>query len=122
MHTSRTFVRSLPNSPSPPLGAERVGVRWAQPQLRASALPASPSPPQRRRVPSLSPRKRAERANLRNGTGAKNMCIPRRLRGGDEQLFWPDPKTALIGRKPFGGERDLRTVPGAPRFPQPDDT
>src|SRR5271168_3304611 len=48
-------------SPSPPLGAERVGVRWGKAAPRP-VPPTSPSPPLARRVPSLSPRKRAERA------------------------------------------------------------
>src|SRR5713101_965028 len=47
--------------PSPPLGAERVGVRWGSPRLRTAAPPTSPSPSLTRRGPSLSPRKRAER-------------------------------------------------------------
>jgi hypothetical protein len=62
--------KSLFNSPSPPLGAERVGVRWGSGRSVVAASPTSPSPSLTRRVPSLSPRKRAERAKLRDGQDA----------------------------------------------------
>ena len=69
--------KSLFNSPSPPLGAERVGVRWGSGRSVVAASPTSPSPSLSRRVPSLSPRKRAERAKLRDGQDAsENVRIP----------------------------------------------
>ena len=52
-------AEAVMNSPSPPPGGERAGVRRGE-----AAAPTSPSPSPSRRVPSFSPRKRAERANL----------------------------------------------------------
>src|SRR5690242_18697749 len=65
-------------SPSPPPGAERVGVRWGIPRADWGA-PTSPSPPPRRRVPSLSP--------LKGGEGTVSVpagfldCAPDAFRG-----------------------------------------
>jgi hypothetical protein len=61
----RSYSGQCANSPSLPLGAERVGVRWGEPRHRRAAPFTSPSPSPKRRVPSLSPHKRAERAKIR---------------------------------------------------------
>ena len=54
------------NSPSPPLGAERAGVRWGEPPAaRPRGTTHLTLPIAIARVPSLSPRKRAERATYR---------------------------------------------------------
>jgi hypothetical protein len=59
-----TLVQQPSIPPSPPLGAERAEVRWGEVTYGTAARPTSPSPSPRRRVPSLSPRKRAERVIL----------------------------------------------------------
>jgi UDP-N-acetylmuramate dehydrogenase len=58
-------ISEIANSPSPPPGAERVGVRWGEPQLRTAANPPLPphchgngSPPS---PPASGRRGRAER-------------------------------------------------------------
>jgi hypothetical protein len=69
--------RGPPDSPSPPLGAERVGVRWGS--RRSEVRRDPPHPPIASAMgPSLSPRKRAERGERPTiiGTPTEEVCMP----------------------------------------------
>src|SRR6266481_8488867 len=66
--TDLTARQAARISPSPPSGAERVGVRWGSPPLEQPSYPPHP-PGAATPGPSLSPRKRAER-----GKGGGGRC------------------------------------------------
>ena len=87
-HQSRNRSEFSLSAPGGGEGRGEVG----EPRFRASAPPTSPSPLLRQRVPSLSPRKRAERANFATAQEPTEMCEYRSPQAGEGRdgvgLLW----------------------------------
>src|SRR5437867_10496117 len=79
-----------PKSPSPPLGAERVGVRWGSPRGRNGGTAHLILPPLPRRAPPSPPASGRRGARARDRMAASRTCVhtlahPRGEGGGPRQ-------------------------------------
>src|SRR5437016_7661036 len=64
-----------PKSPSPPLGAERVGVRWGSPRGRNGGTAHLILPPLPRRAPPSPPASGRRGARARDRMAASRTCV-----------------------------------------------
>src|SRR5207244_10506074 len=64
-----------PKSPSPPLGAERVGVRWGSPRGRKGGTAHLTLPPLPRRAPPSPPASGRRGARARDRMAVSRTCV-----------------------------------------------